>query len=86
MESPENMVDIEDLSENDFMIACYENSEDNKYIVYSWKGSSVFLEENICEEYIKSVKGIFFDIEKIKEVKIIEEVPYSESDEFINLL
>ena len=80
------MIDIEDLSENDFLVLCYENIEENKYLIYVWKGSSVNLEENVYEDYIKKIKEEFFNIENIEKVKIIEEIPYGETDEFINLL
>ncbi len=80
------MMDIEDLSENDFMIVCYENKEENKFLIYVWKGSSISLDEDNYNEYLKKIQGEFFHTENIDKIKIIEEIPFSETDEFINLL
>lgn len=80
------MIDIEDLSETDFMILCYENVEENKFLIYAWKGSSVSLDELPYDEYISKIKEEFFESENAEKVKIIEEIPFSETDEFINLL
>jgi len=79
-------MDIEDLSENDFMIVCYENKEENKFLIYVWKGSSISLDEDNYNEYLKKIQGEFFHTENIDKIKIIEEIPFSETDEFINLL
>lgn len=80
------MIDIEDLSETDFMVLCYENIEENKFFIYAWKGSSVNLEEESYNDYIRKIKEEFFEAENIEKVKLIEEIPFSETDEFINLL
>lgn len=80
------MIDIEDLSETDFMVLCYENIEENKFLIYSWKGSSVNLDEESYIDYIKKLKEEFFEDDKIEKVKLFEEIPFSETDEFINLL
>jgi len=80
------MIDIEDLSETDFLVLCYENTEENKFLLYAWKGTSVNLDEENYSDYIKRLKEEFFEADKIKEVKMIEEIPFGETDEFINLL
>lgn len=86
MENSDKMIDIEDLSENDYMILCYENIEESKYLIYAWKGTSVNLEDEIYNDYINTIKDNFFQEENFEKVKIIEEIPFSETDEFINLL
>lgn len=80
------MIDIEDLSENDFLLACYENSKENKFIIYSWKGTSVCLDQQVYDDYLNSIKMDFFASEDIQKIKLIEEIPYNESDEFMSLL
>ena len=81
-------MEIEDLNENDFFLICYENENEGKFFIFTWKGNLVNLEENEYNNFIEVVKTDFFQKEKIKENEIIlfEEIPFNESDEFLDLL
>lgn len=55
-------------------------------MMFVWKGPSVQIDAEESEEYLDNIKNKFFEKKNIESVTIIEEVPYSESDEFINML
>ncbi len=80
------MIDLDDLGDDFFFVACYEDLNENKLCVYIWKGSSVQLGTDESLEYIDQIKQKFFSDEQLPNVIMNEEVPYSESDEFMNLL
>ena len=85
-ENPETLIDIEDLTDVDFLVACVEDYKENKFVMYIWKGSSVTIDLNNENDYITKVKHHFFNHNYLNEVTTIEESPYNESDDFINLL
>ena len=59
---------------------------ENKFIIYSWKGEGVQIDEIGQKEYIDSIKRKFFSVENLEKVIMIHENPNNESDEFIKLL
>ncbi len=83
---PENIIDLDDLTDEDFFVACLEDKNENKFSMFIWKGSSVQVDSEESKVYIEKIKNIFFTKENIDEVQIIEEVPYSESDDFMSML
>jgi hypothetical protein len=54
--------------------------------MFIWKGSSVQVEPDQSKNYLEKIKNNFFSKENIDTVQIIEEVPYSESDDFMSML
>jgi hypothetical protein len=74
------------LGENDFLIACYENKNDDKFVLHVWKGASINIDEEEIQRYLNEIKNVFFGSEDRSKVVEIEETPYSESDDFIGLL
>jgi len=68
------------------MVACVEDHKENTFVMYIWKGSSVVIDLNTENDYITTVKQNFFNQNYLIEVVTIEESPYNESDDFINLL
>jgi hypothetical protein len=74
------------MSENDFLVVCYENKNENKYLIYLWKGLSVSIDKEEIDDYLEDVKRTFFSNEDRKKVEEQYETPYDESDEFINLI
>lgn len=80
------MIDLEDLGDEDFFVACYEDILEKKYIIYSWKGSSIQFDNEELVDYIHNIKCKFFNEMDYDKVVIIEEIPYSESDEFMSIL
>jgi hypothetical protein len=85
-ENPDNLIDVDDLGINDFFIGCFEDISENKFFQFIWKGPSVQVDEQESLQYIENIKIKFFSKECLPFVSTIEEVPYSESDEFMNML
>ncbi len=86
VDNPEELLDIDDMGENDFFVACCEDKNEDKFSIHIWKGSAIDVDQNEVENYLGKIKEKFFeecDFDKINE---IEEVPFSETDEFMNLL
>jgi hypothetical protein len=81
-EEYEEIFELEELEGTMFFIICYESELENK--LYIWKGANVNLEDNEYNEFIEDVKMNFFAKEIIDKdlIKIIKEIPYSESDDF----
>jgi hypothetical protein len=76
------VLNLEHLSENELLCACYENNS-NK-IIYIWKGKNVNINKNDEDNYKNLIKSNFFTdclnvIEKI-------EKPLEETEEFLNLI
>ncbi len=83
---PESLIDIEDLTENEFLVVCVENYLENRFIIYSWKGGCMKIDQLDEKEYINRIKRKFFSVENLEKVNRIDENPYNESDDFIRLL
>lgn len=83
---PESLIDIEDLTDNDFLVACFEDNPNYKYIIHTWRGASVNIDHISEKEYVETIKRNFFSGNSLDEVVLIEESPFNESDDFINLL
>lgn len=86
---PEAMMDFDDLNDNQFLITCVMRGK--APIVYRWKGGSIEISEEKCAEYKDKVINEFFKTqgvneEEISKIKIIDETPVEESDEFLELL
>jgi hypothetical protein len=80
------LFDLDDICENDFFVACFEDRNEENYTVHIWKGASIDVDEEETQNYIDSVKANFFkDVDDAK-IKIIEEVPLDETDELMNLV
>jgi hypothetical protein len=77
---------LDDLNDEDLLVACLENKNENLFCLYIWKGTSVQIETEELNIYLSDVKSFFFNEEDHEKVVIIEETPYSESDDFMNLL
>ena len=76
------VLNLEDLSENELLFACYENKT-NK-IIFIWKGKNVNINKEEFDNYKNLIKPNFFNdcsniIEKI-------ENPLEETEEFLNLI
>lgn len=82
--SPDFVLDFDDLSDNQFLLACVDDGEEN--IMYKWKGVANVLEENVCKKYIQTVSSLFFVDKKYEEIVQKDEIPMEESDDFMNLL
>jgi hypothetical protein len=80
------MIDIDDLGENDFLIACFEDQLEDNYTVYIWKGTSIQIDSDEYNEYLTRIKQNFFSEDDIEKVIVLEETPYNESEEFLGLL
>ncbi len=80
------MIDLDDLTDEDYFVACLEDKNENKFNMFIWKGSSVQVEQDQSLEYLEKIKNKFFSKSDYDKIITIEEVPYSESDEFMSLL
>ena len=76
------VLNLEDLSENELLFACYENNS-NK-IIYIWKGKNVNINKNEEDNYKNLIKSKFFNDDS----NIIEKIenPLEETEEFLNLI
>jgi hypothetical protein len=54
--------------------------------MHVWKGTSVNISNDDYTNYLYIIKKHFFDEKNRNKISVIEEIPYSESDDFINLL
>ena len=88
-ETPEAVLDFDDLSDDQFLVACF--YEESKRKIYVWKGKSNEIGKKAAEDFVEKVSARFFgqfnlgegDVRKIERVN---EVPMEESDEFLNLI
>ena len=76
------VLNLEDLSENELLFACYEYNS-NK-IIYIWKGKNVNINKNEEDNYKNLIKSKFFNDDS----NIIEKIenPLEETEEFLNLI
>ena len=74
------------MGENDFFVACFEDKNEDKFSIHIWKGSSIDVDENEVKNYLGRIKENFFENSVYEKIYEIEEVPFSETDEFMNLL
>ena len=79
-----NILNLDDLNNEDLMIAC-EESENNK--IFIWKGFKCNVSDDDLENYKLFVKSNFFNINNYNGNNIIEinEKPYDESEDFMKL-
>jgi hypothetical protein len=68
------------------MIACYENRNEDKFVLHVWKGPSVSIDEEEITRYIEEIKANFFDEADREKIIEVEEEPFDESDELHDLL
>ena len=86
VENPEELFDLDDICENDFFVACFEDKNEDRYTIHIWKGSAIDVDEEETMNYIEEVKVNFFkDVDNYK-INIIEEVPLDETDELMNMV
>ena len=88
-EKPDPVLDIDDLSDETFLVACV--YDDNKPKIFIWKGKFVDINESICNEYINKVKKIYFEQFNLSEddynkMECVKEIPMEESDEFLSYI
>ena len=88
-EIQECVIDFDDLSDDEFLIACVYQNQKGK--IYQWKGKEIDLSEEKCNEYKKKVVKIFFKEMKLSDndinnMECINEIPMEESDEFLDLI
>ena len=83
---PESLIDVDDLNDEDLLVACSENKKEKKFFMYIWKGQAVQLDQEETKSYLKEVKSNFFSPGDLPSVISFDETPYSESDEFMNML
>ena len=88
-EIQECVIDFDDLSDDEFLIACVYQNQKGK--IYQWKGKEIDLSEEKCNEYKKKVVKIFFKDMKLSDndinnMECINEIPMEESDEFLDLI
>ena len=88
-EKPDPVLDIDDLSDETFLVACV--YDDNKPKIFIWKGKFVDINESICNEYINKVKKIYFEEFNLSEddynkMECVKEIPMEESDEFLSYI
>ena len=88
-EIQECVIDFDDLSDDEFLIACVYQNQKGK--IYQWKGKEIDLSEEKCNEYKKKVVKIFFKDMKLSDndinnMECINEIQMEESDEFLNLI
>lgn len=85
-DDPETLLDVCDLGEHDFLVACFEDKSEMKYQIFIWKGTSFNIDQDEYTDYINKVKRHFYEPSDIELVSLTEETPFSESDDFLNLL
>lgn len=78
-----NVLSFDDLSSEELIIACVDQ-ETIGNIIHIWEGEEAKITQKDANDYIEYVKTAFFTNQD-NIVEIIE-VPYEESEEFINLL
>lgn len=82
-EKPYLVLNLDDLTNEEFMLACVENEKGEK-LIYNWKGYNFDQGESQIANYISFVtKDFFTSSESIIEKK---ETPFEESDDFLKLL
>ena len=84
--NPDKILDLEDLNDNLFLIACVKDPNEDKKTIFKWKGTGVELTEDECIEFQNKVTEKFFGSKSTEGINIIEEVPMEESEEFVALL
>ena len=85
-EKPDFVYDLDDLNDETLLVACIFQQSKSK--IYLWKGKSVDISEDACNEYKSKVSKIFFKQygmtdEQCNDVENIVETPLEESDEFL---
>ena len=88
-EKPDTVLDLDDLNDETFLVACiYQN---NKPKIFVWKGKFVDINEKTYNEYQNRVKKIFFEEynlseEEFNKIECVNEIPLEESDEFLSFI
>ena len=89
-EEPFKVLDLDLMSDNDFIVACAHNGKCS--IMHIWKGKSCTYSKEELEQYVQFIKLCFYtflDTEaplEPQEIIEVNEVPYKESDEFMMLI
>ena len=76
------ILNLDDLSDDDYLIACFDNDITKK--IFIWKGSNCNISNNEEESFKDFVKLNFF--QNNKNIEEIIEIPFEESDDFMELL
>lgn len=82
-EEAESLVDIDDLEEDVFFLACCLDDEANEYRMHVWKGIDVDISETESTNYMNKVKDMVFGERK---VEVVIEEPNNETEQFYQLL
>lgn len=89
-EEPFKVLDLDLISDNDFIVACVHNGKCP--IMHIWKGKSCTYSKEELDQYVQFIKLCFYtflDIEaplEPQEIIEVNEIPYKESDEFMMLM
>ena len=88
-DKPDAVLDIDDLNDETFLVACI--YQGNKPKIFVWKGKFVDINENVYNEYKNKVKKIYFEKfnlseEEFNKIECVNEIPLEESDEFLSFI
>ena len=78
------ILSLDDLNESDYLICCFEN--DNNKKIFIWKGFNCNILNEEEEQFKNYVIENFFDLNNINNLEEITEIPFEESDDFMELL
>ncbi len=77
------ILNLDDLNDDDYLIACFDNEISKK--IFIWKGPNCNINNNEEESFKDYVKINFFN-NCNKNIEEITEIPFEESDDFMELL
>jgi hypothetical protein len=69
------------MEEDTLLIACFEEDANKIYSMHVWKGPQLQIAEEDLLNYIEKIKRKFFLESNFAQIKIIDEIPYEESDQ-----
>ena len=89
-EDPFKVLDLDLMSDNDFIVACVYNGKCP--IMHIWKGKSCTYSQEELAQYVQFIKLCFYTFLEMEapidpqEIIEVNEIPYKESDEFMMLI
>ena len=78
------ILSLDDLNEDDYLISCFENENNKK--IFIWKGLNCKILNEEEEKFKNDVIESFFDKNNYNHIEEIVEIPFEESDDFMELL